>query len=331
MGAPITGPRTMQSRQRITDADRWGTPLQAGAALLDDLDGRTGRGVHLWAPSLVSLDTRATLPVHVGAFGDVTEVQRLSMLDRAMVVAVEAESGETRVLRGGREGAQRLPPPPGFEGGLGPRSSARAAQVARWTLWDSSGAAPAWPTGRYRLTAIAADCVSDEIGLEVRRSATTVDPALRDGAPPAGPVWPAPDPEGGLPRYQPSDGGPALPDDHGIALSAGRVVTARDGASCPLLGAVRVRPREAHRAKHGAVIPVTLVVTGTESPGPFVVPMRVPSFDREETARSSGFTAHFAVDLFRLAPLAASPQTYFVYAFGADGRSGPLPIAVAAA
>jgi hypothetical protein len=76
---------------------------------------------------------------------------------------------------------------------------------------------------------------------------------------------------------------------------------------------------------------VTLVVTGTETPGPFVVAMRVPSFDREEAARTSGFTAHFAVDLFRLAPLAASPQTYFVYAFGADGRAGPLPIAVAAA
>jgi hypothetical protein len=324
----------MSTRERFTQDDLWGPPLQAAPALLDELNARPGRGLHLWAPPLVALDARTTLPVHVGAFGEVAEVQRLALLERAMVVAVDTASGDARVVRAGagagREPAARMPPPPGFEGGLGQSTGARAAQVARWAMWDQASGAPAWPTGRYRLTAIAADCVSGETLVDVTRSATTIDPAVREAAAP-GPVWPPPDPAGGLPRYQPSDGAPSPPADHGVVLAAERVVAAREGATCPLRGAVRVRLRDAHRARHGAVVPVTLVVTGTESPGPFVVPMRVPSFDRDDAAREVGVTAHFAVDLFRLAPLAAAPQTYFVYAFSADGHTEPLPIAVVAA
>jgi hypothetical protein len=75
---------------------------------------------------------------------------------------------------------------------------------------------------------------------------------------------------------------------------------------------------------------VTLVITGSENPGPFVVPLRVPSFDRHAAGNDASVTAHFAVDLFHLAPLAATPQTYFVYAFTAGGHAGPSPIAVVA-
>jgi hypothetical protein len=165
--------------------------------------------------------------------------------------------------------------------------------------------------------------------VDVARSSTTIDPAVRDATPPAQ-VWPAPDPAGGLPRYHAGSGDPSPPSGPGVVLAAERVVHVRDGATCPLHGAVRAVPRDTHRAKHGAVVPVTLVVTGTESPGPFVVPLRVPSFDTGAAAGAE-VTAHFAVDLFRLAPIAAAPQTYFVHAFTADGHAAAKTIAVVAA
>jgi hypothetical protein len=241
-------------------------------------------------------------------------------------VAVEVSTGHARAVRIGRgagaDAQARVPPPPGFEGGLGTHSSVRAAQAARCTVWDAA-TAPAWSPGLHRLTVVAADRVSNETVVEVTRSNSTVDPAvLAATAAEQEKPWPPPDPTGGLPRYDSIQGSLEPPPEPGVVVAAERVVTVRPGAACVLYGAVRARSHREPRASRTAVTPVTLVVTGTETPGPIVVSLRVPSFDR--------LTARFAVDLFRLASLATSPQTYFVHAFTADGRGGPVPVAVVA-
>jgi hypothetical protein len=320
----------MERETPLAEDDFWGPPLQAAPRLLDELLDRSSGALRLWAPTLVPLDARKSLPVYVGAVGEVAELERLALLDRMVVVAVDVTRGEARAVRpgrsGGREGPPRLVPPPGFEGGLGAGSGARAARVTRCGLWESTPAST-WPPGRYRLTALAADRASNDALVEVTRSPSTVDPVAEaaraaDGAQ----AWPVPDPGGGLPRYDAVEGGLAPPLAAGVVVSAERVVTREPGAACVLYGAVRVRPPEAAQAGRTPLIPVTLVITGSETPGPFVVPMRVPSFHRD----AAGPTARFAVDLLRLAPLAASPQTYFVYAFTADGHDGPLPVAIVA-
>jgi hypothetical protein len=166
--------------------------------------------------------------------------------------------------------------------------------------------------------------------LELGRSTSTVYPVTSSQPPSTLQVWPPPDPAGGLPRYDAIEGSLSPPSRHGVVIGAARVVQAKDGASCVLQGALRAHPRASHQARHGAVLPVTLVIVGTVSPGPLVVPMHVPSFDRQDAAGDSGLTARFAVDLLRLAPLAEAAQTYFVYAFTADGHAGPQPIAIVA-
>ncbi len=321
----------MLSEDRLSDEDSWGTPLQGAPRLLQELLDRPDPGLRLWAPALVALDARRSLPIHAGILGETIEVERLGFLDRTIVVAVDVATGRTQAIRVGKSGGREtLAPPPGFEGGLGPTVGARAAQVARFVLWDSSTSVP-WPAGHYRLTAVAANQASNDVLVELTRSTKTVDPAVHGaGAEPGLQVWPHPDPAGGLPRYDAKGSALTPPAEPGVVLAAERVATVRAGATCPLHGAVRARRREAYRARHGAVIPVTLVITGTETAGPFVVPLCIPSFDRDAGADDAGLTAHFAVDLFRLVELAASPQTYLVYAFTADGRTGPHPIAVVA-
>jgi hypothetical protein len=322
----------MLSEERLPEDDFWGTPLEAAPKRLDELLSRSQPGLHLWAPSFVALDSRRTLPVHAGVLGDVADLERLSFLERAIVVAVDVGSGDVRAVRigntGGAEAPSRLAPPPGFEGGLGPTSGARSAQVTRCVLWDAKTAQPAWNPGRYRLTAIAANRVSYDAFVEVSRATSTLDPAVHDAGAADRPlaVWPPPDPSGGLPRYDAVDGSLTPPSEPGVVLGAERVVTVREGATCVLYGAARARQTDPTQARRSAIVPVTLVITGSESPAPVVISMRVPSFDRGD----SGMTVRFAVDLFRLAPLVEAPQTYFVYAFTADGRSSPLSIAVVA-
>ena len=322
----------MLSEDRLSEEESWGTPLQASPRLLHDLLGRSERGMRLWAPSLVALDARRSLPVHAGVVGDPVEVDRLGLLERTIVVAVDVATGRTQALRVGKSsGRETLAPAPGFEGGLGPTTGVLAAQVARFVLWDTSASA-AWRAGHYRLTALAANHASNDVLVELIRSTKTVDPAVRDGHGLEGAlqVWPQPDPAGGLPRYDAAGSSVSPPSEPGVVLATERVATVRAGATCPLHGAVRAARRDVYRARHGAVIPVTLVITGTETAGPLVVPLCIPSFDRDDGSGDTGLTARFAVDLFRLAELTASPQTYLVYAFTADGHTGPHPIAVVA-
>jgi hypothetical protein len=309
-----------------TDEAFWGTPLEAAPRLLDELLGAHHRGMRLWAPASVSLDTRSSLPVEVGVVGPSHELDRLAFVERSIVVAVDLATGAASAVRtAGTGGPARLVPPPGFEGGLGRASGAQAARVARVRLWEGSDGSTAWTPGRYRLTALAADWISNDLVVEVARSSSTIDPAVQE-ARAASPLqaWPPPDPAGGLPRYDSRGWSVATPAVAGVSLRAERIV--RVGESATLEGAVRALPLAS-----GPVVPVTLVVTGTETVGPWLVPMRVPSFDGAGSRSVGEITAHFAVDLLRLAPLAASPQTYFVYAFTADGRGGPEPVAVVAA
>jgi hypothetical protein len=319
------------SSQPLAEAATRSTPLQSAPEFLDDLLLGPAGALHLWAPQVLGLDQPAPLQVVVGVTGNFAELGRLAFLERTVVVGVDLVTGvafATRLLGSGGRG--RLAPPPGFEGGLGPTTAAHCAEVARCPLWDATAAA--WPPGRYRLTAVAADRVSNSEIVEVVRSMSTIDPAVREAEAASGlRVYPQPDPEGGLPRYAAHQWSLSLPADPGVLLSAERIVRAGPGVTALLEGAVRARALDGYRVSFGALVPVTLVITGSEAPGPLVVSMRVPSFDRDVAFGDAGLTARFAVDLLSLAPLADAPQTYFVHAFTADAHGGPEAVAVTAA
>jgi len=300
------------------------TPLAGADALLEGLlAGGTGV-LRLWAPGFVALDRGEAPVLSIGATARTAELSRLMLERRALVVALDVERGGSRVLAATpREGAsRRLPPPPGFEGGLGPAGT-RGAQVVQLSMWPRQ--AP-WAPGTYALFALVADRRSERVETVVGRAASTVDPAAESLPAASLRVWPPPDPAGNLPRYQPVELSPPVPAEPGIALVVPRVAR---GGTCPVHGAFRLRLRPRWIVQHGAVVPVTLVLTGSEDPTPVVLELRLPSFDRVDPANPPAtVTGHFALDLLPLAPLATAPQTWFLHALSSDAAAPPAVIAV---
>ena len=136
------------------------------------------------------------------------------------------------------------------------------------------------------------------------------------------------------------------PAELGFALTAPRVFV-RDGAPCVLRGSFRLEARERdlvdfdiwreaaelrHESWQGmapsAVLPVSLVVIGSEFAGPRVVRLALPSYDPLGTERtqddgSNVYTGRFAIDLEAIGALMGEPQTNFVYAYAGGVWSEP--------
>jgi hypothetical protein len=76
-----------------------------------------------------------------------------------------------------------------------------------------------------------------------------------------------------------------------------------------------------------AVIPIHLVVTGSDIPGPWVLALRVPVHQplSPHPAEAEG---HFTVDLFQIPQFPRTPMTYFITALSGEAVSRPAPIAI---
>ena len=77
-----------------------------------------------------------------------------------------------------------------------------------------------------------------------------------------------------------------------------------------------------------ATIPKTLLLTGSETPGPFLIAMHIPSYD-ELIADSVAVEAigTFALDLLETEALGHhEPQIYYLYAFSDKVLAGPFKV-----
>jgi len=80
---------------------------------------------------------------------------------------------------------------------------------------------------------------------------------------------------------------------------------------------------------HTAIVPITLVLTGSDRPAPVVLPLKLPSYDPvDRNADSAIVSGYFAIDLCKLSDIAAIEQTVFIYAFSGEVMVGPVPIAL---
>jgi hypothetical protein len=312
----------------------WDGPLAGTADVAERILAQGHTGLTLAAPEFVALDAVSTLPVVLACSADEVELRRLAIRARGVVVAVDLEAGVARARRLlAGETVAPTAPPLGFEGGLARREPrARAVEVFRADLHDHVE----WRPGTWHLHVLAMDRRSNTCHVALGASPSTYDPAVAEHArreraraePPQ--VWPTPDPHGGAPRYVSSEGTPQIPDRPAIALAAERVVRLGAGARWILHGSFRTICRPHHIAPNGAVVTVTLVLTGSDDPGPFAVTMRVPSFAViDPKAPPETVTGVFAVDLLALPGMPRAPQTYAVYAFAAEATGGPALTALA--
>lgn len=310
---------------------------------LEELLASDFRGLLLDGPTLVALEERQALPL-AGWFGLVTrELELANPHLRMLLMASSLDDGSVLVdlaLHPGKEPARRRPaPPPRGIPMISPDASASLSMFdfdARARLPDLP-----WTPGTWCFRTLLRDRASNAVRVRLEGPSVPTTPAPPRSQP--APPWP-PAGEAG-PRYRDLDDAPPPPAKHGIVLAAERVLVpteagarwvVRAGWRLPVRARERVRPSPDGAAGPAwlglypdlaAVVPITLVITASGAPGPWVLPLRAPCF---ALAGDEG-TGQLELDLLRLAgaPRGAG-ETYFIFAVAGDVFAGPAPTALVA-
>jgi hypothetical protein len=194
------------------------------------------------------------------------------------------------------------------------------------------------------------DRVSNRIKTKLVSGGRYDDPEVRKlldayKAPP--PKQPSPLPGKTLPTYLKRPGSPEVPKDAGVALSVERVIVLRPESRAVLHGSFRLpvlkhefternpvtpNPKtlddDRSGARPSAIVPITLVVTRSVSPGTVVATIAASTYDRVEPGDHAPLaTGHFALDLFTLPGMEREEETCFIYVLCGDYFSGPTKVA----
>lgn len=315
------------------------------------------RGLRIDGPAFVAIDRRESLPV-VGYYArTLREDLRVDPEGQMIAAAFDLTTRQLHAglaLDNGKTPDRDDPIPPGDEPAEGLTFTAFSSDLRLHLdiLWQK----------RKLLTAFfICEHVSNPVLVELGPSpAAFRDPAVEEflaqqrakaAMVPPRPISPEAKSELGV-TYQRISRSPPIPEKRGIALSLERVVVAQRGASCLCFGAFRlpvtfgdvVRPDiesgqlpDVGHPDTRAVVPITFLVTGSKTAGPWILEMRVPSFDAvalpkgpppppdEEVGEVTGY---FALDLWNQPSMPRAPMTYFLSAFGGGSLSGPFQFAV---
>lgn len=321
------------NRQRL-----WSSPGELASEMADRLLDAGLDGIRLLAPETVPLDGRSTLPTIAIVAGTYEGLWKLEFNRRALITAMDVEANQLgvayavdqdRVYRENRG-------TPSFPEGT-------AATTARIELRERLGLA--WEAGRLVARVIVRDTVSNDADIQLGRStASYVDPevvkyrAEQRRLQRQVPLAPKPAADGSAVSYRRQAASPPVPEKPGIALAAERVQRIAPDMRCLLHGSFRLptdaaaflRPESAqasgmYTSEAAAILPITLLLTGSVTTGPRVHRLMVPAWAPAKDGLLSG---SFTIDLCRMDDVAAAEQTWFVYAFSGAVMGGALPIAL---
>jgi hypothetical protein len=137
-----------------------------------------------------------------------------------------------------------------------------------------------------------------------------------------------------LPSFRREDNSPDIPVEPGIALSVARVSVFAPGTRCVLAGSFRlaIYPQQLVRPPRldEAIVPITLLLTGSVDPDPKIVRLFVPSYEPVKSVDGGPVAVgYFAFDLCRMTNLLVTPQTWFIYAFSGEVMTPAIPTAFA--
>ncbi|MCB9761300.1 MAG: hypothetical protein H6739_15770 [Alphaproteobacteria bacterium] len=312
----------------LTDAEYWDAPSDEPVRLMRALGQQGAEGVFLGLPARVPLEERQTLPLLTVCHGPAQTPIAWRLAQRGVVVVVDPEA---RLVLAGRVSPSPPPGPPGAS----PRTG---TTMTRERIDLRAHLGLPWRPSRLRVCVLQRDQRTPWVETELVPSGRRFqDPeiarhlALLKARMVPREVDPLPgDP---LPRYTADEDALAVPDTPGLALSADRVVVLEPGARCVLRGAFRVaaRPQEllpvGEAGQPTAIVGVTLVVIGADTPEPVTLRLRVPCFDAVDP-EDPEVTGHFAMDLLAYPGLRKTPQTRFVYGFCGEHVGGPAAYAL---
>ncbi|HYS11196.1 MAG TPA: hypothetical protein VEP66_20845 [Myxococcales bacterium] len=329
-----------QGSLQIADEEFFTAPFKNRERIEDPLLAQEKDALVVDAPRKVPLDLRRTLPLAVLRVAHFAVASGVPLEKFGIVVAADAASGRVRVGRAITPTPKREQPEEPREG-EGMTGEALVLDVREQVDLP-------WRPSQIQVSLIVRELISETMQVKLDYSPG----AYRDEAveaqrmkelqeAPLPKVYPAPAVArpGALPAYGRVEGAPPVPDEPGLFLAADRVVKLKADAPLAVKGSFRVKLPghlfvDTARAravplepKPKALVPVTLVITASKAPAPFVYEMVVPSWEADP---KSGLAAgSFAIDLDKVGTLRTVPRTLFVYAFCGDQRFGPLPIGLA--
>src|SRR5438067_3765615 len=333
----------------LKDEEYWSGPWRTRQTLQRPLMLKGQEGMVLGAPATVALNQRQSFPVALIRVSKLTTLGKIPSRSTLIITTMDLGSNELR--------ARLALPPLAREAGNSGRANAGSgrdsfsgddtAMVAEAHTIDLASRVrlPA-ARGEYLVTAILFDQVSNRCRMKVSESAGYDDPAVdeflqqyrarRLHTPKVFPKVGTP-----LPSYRRQDNSPAIPAELGVALSVTRVNVFAPGARCILTGSFRlpIRPQNIVKpVKAGtesavvpeetAIIPISLLITGSADATPQIVKLVVPSYGPlESTAHQTIATGYFSFDLCGIANLLVAPQTHFIYAFSGEVMTAAVPTA----
>jgi hypothetical protein len=339
----------------------WGSDEAKDAAkpaILDRVVDDDWRGLIADAPNSVALASRKTAPI-IGYFArDIRDDVHIDLYRQLLLVGSDHATHEVRVGRAlwSEKPRARKGPPPSVDPGPG-------ATISKFEIDAAARLSLEGYPGRWTFAVLLREWRSELLEIEFGSApggfhddaaARLIEERRRLNPPPPPEIWP-PLPERHMgvsghygrmyPRYAEKAEAPAAPTEPGICVEVDRAVVSTE--RCMLRGSFRVPvlPREQvsprlYDTGHGtserrvpivgderakAVIPISLILTGNQHPGPFVLTLQLPAYELDSNGLALG---RFEIDLFELADMPRAPTTYFLHAFHGPHAIGPLPIGV---
>lgn len=317
----------MDQNLGLTDHELFGLSDERRGELAKTLMDTDVFGLRLIAPAVVDLKGGGTVPVVIGELATLKDLASFHVSDRAILTAVDLETGAVYVDFAFSQ--EDVAPRPKL--GDAPISDGSGSLILDLDARERLDLR--WAETTYLLTLLMLDKVSNRVKVRLGVGSGFRDEEvakfLAAERARVGPPEVSPPPGEGLPSYAKLPESPEVPKDQGIVLAIERVVLVP--GTWPLYGSFRLPlPRDrvvpqARRVAGGpeAVIAITLVITGSEDAVPIVETLHIPVADPVDPSNpQTEVTGYFALDLLSLAD--PSPQTCFVYAFSGEALAGPI-------
>jgi hypothetical protein len=329
----------------IEGRDYWTDPLKFSARVLRRFIPEGRYGLFLDAPPQVDLRRDARIPLLALYAVKRKEARIYDPWTAGHLVCVRLEDRQLEV--------EALFPPPEQPGVFEEEEEAQPEPAGEGAMaiveqTDASRLEGLSRPGHCVLMALMLDRMSNRVQVHVSRSPTGYQDdevtrflaALEQQRPPPEPVRLAPGQDAGTFTARPES--PRPPDPAGIAVRCERVLLYEQGRPAWVRGAFRVPVLPHERVPptpekgddgHGeprpvAIVPVWLVVVGSRTGAPVVIPLRVPCFQDTPAAPGESVIGYFEYDVFQHPAIAGQAQTNFVYAFCGEVMTGPARLAV---